>query len=290
MLYLVTGGCGFIGSNLVNFLIDNKHEVIVIDNLSTGNIINKNVTLIEGDITDYNVFKKLNYKFNGIFHLAAMSKVLPSLENKEMIEFCANNNIIGTINVLKYASSFDPPLKVIYSASSTCYGDNEIPNTENQLPDCQTPYALSKYVGELYCNLFSKLYKVPTIRLRYFMVFGPGEPSNGSYAVVTGIFKKNKLENKPLIIHGDGKQTRDFVHVNDIAEANLKAMESEYINETINVGTGQMVSIKELADLISENQIHTEPRKHDLKNTLADCSKILKLFKWKPTITIQSSL
>ena len=193
MRYLVTGGAGFIGSTLVNKLKKNN-EVVVIDNLTTGTNVPEGVEFIQGDVTDSSVYAKVG-KVDGIFHLAAMSKVLPSLGDPSMVDFCTHQNVMGTIQVLKFAASFEPPVKVVYSASSTYYGNNPVPNVETQLPDCQSPYALSKYVGELYCQLFSRLYNVPTVRLRYFMVFGPGEPSEGPYAVVTGIFRKNKNEN-----------------------------------------------------------------------------------------------
>jgi nucleoside-diphosphate-sugar epimerase len=275
--YLVTGGAGFIGSNLVNMLSKNN-TVVVVDNLTTGDITNivknDNIHFINGSVLDSELLDRVGY-VDGIFHLAAMSKVLPSLENKDMFNFCMEQNILGTINVLKFASSYRKPMKVIYSASSTAYGLNPIPNVETQQPDCQTPYALSKYCGELCCELFYKMYKLPSVRLKYFMVYGPNEPSTGSYAIVTGIFLKRKRENLPLLIHGDGSQTRDFVHVEDICQANILAMENEdLVNETINVGTGEMISIKELADLISADQIHVEGRKIDLKHTLCDTTKL----------------
>jgi nucleoside-diphosphate-sugar epimerase len=290
MKYLVTGGAGFIGSTLVKKLLSSGHEVVVVDNLSTGNILpGKEATFIKGDVTDYEFLKTLP-RVDGIFHLAAMSKVLPSLEDPAMVDFCATQNSNGTLNVLKLAASYDPKIKVIYSASSTYYGLNDIPQHELQLHDCQTPYALTKYMGELWCELFSRLYDVPTVRLRYFMVFGPNEPSTGSYAIVTGIFKKRAEADLPLEIHGDGSQTRDFVHVEDVAEANIRAMETPITDETINVGTGTQVSIKELADLISETQVFTPKRKVDLKATLCDTTKIERLLNWKPTRDIKSSI
>jgi len=289
--YLVTGGCGFIGSNLVKKLSENNN-VIILDNLTTGSLNNLdykydniNIQLFNGDILDNTILKKIGY-VDGIFHMAAMSKVLPSLENKEMIDFCVNQNINGTINILKYAASFKNPIKVIYSASSTYYGNNPIPHVETQLPNCQTPYAVSKYCGELYCELFSSLYNVPTVRLRYFMVYGKNEPNEGSYAVVSGIFLKNKKDNLPLNIHGDGSQTRDFVSVDDVVKANILAMTSSITNETINVGTGKMNSIKELADLISDKQIHSQKRVVDLNETLCDTTKLESLLNWKPTNNI----
>ena len=283
--YLVTGGAGFIGSNLVNIL-SKDNNIVVIDNLCTGNSdyisMNNNIHFINGNVLDNNKLLLAGY-VDGIFHFAAMSKVLPSLENKDMVDFCVQQNVLGTISVLKYASSYKNPIKVVYSASSTYYGLNPIPNVETQSPDCQTPYALSKYCGELYCELFYKLYNVPTVRLKYFMVYGHNEPSEGSYAIVTGIFLKRKRENLPLIIHGDGSQTRDFVHVDDVCKANILAMNnSDLVNDTINVGTGEMVSIKELADLISPNQIHIEKRKVDLQHTLCDTTKLFEKLNWIP--------
>jgi nucleoside-diphosphate-sugar epimerase len=288
--YLITGGAGFIGSTLVNRL-SQENSIVVIDNLITGDMnfikMNDNITFINGNVLDYDQLFLTGY-IDGIFHFAAMSKVLPSLEDPNMVDFCLQQNVLGTNNILKYASSFKKPIKIIYSASSTCYGLNPIPNNENQLPDCQTPYALSKYHGESLCKLYSDLYHVPTVRLRYFMVYGPNEPNTGSYAVVTGIFLKRKKESLPLQIHGDGLQTRDFVHVDDICTANILAMNNEnVINETINVGTGTMISIKELADFISPEQIHTESRKVDLKHTLCDITKLREKLNWVPEKNIK---
>ncbi len=287
--YLVTGGAGFIGSNLIDSLKDDVN-VVVLDNLTTGNIQyvpnHKNVFFVQGDILQGNLTQTVGY-VDGIFHMAAMSKVLPSLEDPTMVEFCQRQNVDGTIAILKYAQEHSPPVKVVYSASSTYYGNNPTPQKEDQLPDCQTPYALTKYMGELYCNLYSTLYGVPTVRLRYFMVYGPREPSTGAYAVVSGIFLQRKKQNLPLLIHGDGKQSRDFVHVKDIAKANILAMNSSLTDETINVGTGTTLSIKELADLISDDQIFTEKRKVDLKATLCDTTKLQFLLGWVPTNRIQ---
>jgi len=283
--YLITGGAGFIGSRLVNIL-SKENSIVVIDNLCTGNInyihMNSNIQYIQGDILNNDIFTRVGY-IDGIFHFAAMSKVLPSLDNKDMMNFCVEQNVLGTINVFKYASSFNRAIKVIYSASSTYYGLNDIPNVETQPQDCQTPYALSKFCGELFCELFYRMYKVPNVRLKYFMVYGPNEPSNGSYAIVTGIFLKRKREGLPLIIHGDGMQTRDFVHVDDICKANILAMNNaELVNDTINVGTGEMISIKELADLISPNQEFIEKRQVDLQHTLCDTTRLNEKLGWVP--------
>ena len=284
--YLVTGGAGFIGSNLVEKLIEENHLVYIIDNLSTGfkEFIPNHLNLyfLEGDILTTDLVLAIGY-VDGIFHLAAMSKVAPSLANMDMVDFCFNNNLNATVQILKYAAKHSPPVKVIYSASSTYYGNNPIPQHEGQLPDCQTPYALSKYAGELTCRLFSQLYGVPTVCLRYFMVFGTREPHEGAYAIVTGIFLKRYAQNLPLEVHGDGSQSRDFIHVQDIVKANILAMCSDLYCETINLGPGECVSIKTIAEAISSNLVFTAPRKIDLKATQADTTKLQCLLGFVPT-------
>lgn len=285
--YLVTGGAGFIGSNLVEALLTRGCKVIVIDNLSTGALANLDglldkITFIEGSITDPNVFNRISDPIDGIFHLAAMSKVLPSLDDPSMIGFCQLHNVNGTLNVLDYARRYTPPIKVVYSSTCAIYGNNPAPNSEIQAPDCQSPYALSKYIAEQYCILYSRLYGVPTIRLRYFMVFGPREPDQGSYAVVSGIFFRRLLSGLPLLINGDGLQTRDFVHVHDVCLANILAMENRAYSETINVGTGRSTSIKALANLISCNQEHNSPRSSDMRESTADTTKLREVLHWVP--------
>lgn len=293
--YLVTGGGGFIGSNLVEELAKSCF-VTVVDNFSTGSIKNIDtnhpaIQVFDRDITKADWLDTFE-QFNGIFHLAAMSKVAPSLGNPSMINYCTDVNVLATIHILHFARQHNPPIKVVYSASSTMYGNTtELPAKESSIPDCQTPYALSKYVGELYCEQFSRQYKVPTVRLRYFMVYGPREPSSGPYAVVSGIFLQRKRVNLPLTIHGDGSQTRDFVHVHDVVKANILAMTNDTLtNTTINVGTGKNISIQQIADWISENQFHTEPRAVDLRDTLADTSTCERLLGWKPERSIQDYL
>ncbi len=291
-IVLITGGCGFVGSHLCQQLsINNKYKIRVLDNLSTGKLeyISNchNIEFIDGDITDYPTCQKACQNIDGVFHLAAMSKVYPSLVEDNMIDICTNNNVIGTLNILKACREQNPIPKVIYSASSTAYGMNKIPQHEDMLPDCQSPYALTKHFGELYCQLFSRLYSVPTIRLRYFMIYGPNEPKDGNYAIVTGIFFDRYKKNEPLLIHGDGSQTRDFIHVNDVVRANIMAYESELTDVTLNIGSGQNYSIQELADWISDNQIHINSRENDLKDTLADLTKTERLLKWTPIINFK---
>ena len=289
--YLVTGGAGFIGGHVTHKLAELGYTVIVLDNLSTGSIknlpVHENVHFIEGNILNADDLYMAGI-VDGIFHLAAMSKVLPSMKDPSMIDYCTEQNVKGTISVLTYAAEHVPPCKVVYSASSTVDGSNKIPHHEELPPDLHTPYALSKYVGEEYCKLYSRLYNVPTVRLRYFMVFGPNEPNEGAYAVVTGVFLKRMKQGIHLLIHGDGLQTRDFVHVFDVANANILAMDNSQLrDETINVCTGEMISIKEIASFISNDTVHINARSFDMRSTLCDTNKMESLLKIKPALRIK---
>ena len=251
--------------HLVEALLQRSYQVRVLDNLFTGQMEilpqHDNLEFIKGDITDYTTCQAAMRDVDGVFHMAAMNKVLPSLANPEMIDFCAAQIAAGTANVLKAAlERKDRVRKVIYSGSSTYYGAGPVPDCEDTRHDCQTPYALTKYVGETYCELFSRLHRLPTIRLRYFMVYGPRQPSSGPYAIVTGVFMNAWMRGEPLTILGTGHQTRDFIHVSEIAEANIRAFESTVADATINVGTGRAISILELANIFSDKLIYLPPR------------------------------
>jgi nucleoside-diphosphate-sugar epimerase len=287
MRLLVTGGAGFIGSHVVEALLKRSYKVRVLDNLFTGNIdylpTHGDLEFLEGDVTDYDMCLAAMEDVDGIFHLAAMSKVLPSLANPEMIDFCAAQNAAGTANVLKAALKHkDRVKKLIYSGSSTYYGAGPVPNLEDGPHDCQTPYAVTKYVGEMYCELFTKLHHLPTIRLRYFMTFGPRQPTTGAYAIVTGVFMNRWMQGDPLVILGTGSQTRDFLHVSEVAEANVRAFESDVTNATINVGTGNATTIRELAHVFSDQLEYRPARVPDMPHSLADTSRIRQLLGWVP--------
>lgn len=298
-IYLVTGAAGFIGSNMVDMLLENGNTVIAIDNLTSGNMNNLNNAInnypnnfyfIKDDILNKNIYKYIGF-IDGIFHMADLNNMLPNLNNIDMIEIYNEQNIKGTIEILNFASSFKNKVKVIYSASSFYYGLNKIPHTETLLHDCQTNYALSKYCGELYCELFTKLYNVPTIRLRYFMVYGEREPIKGLYATVISIFLNNYKNNKSLEIYGDGSQKLDFVYVKDVCESCIIAMNNNTLyNETINIGTGNMISIQEIANIISDNQIYINEYQLDLKESLCDTNKMKTLLKWHPKHNVKDYL
>ncbi len=279
---LVTGGAGFIGSHIAERLVADGHKVRVLDNLTQGRRewVPAKAEFIEGDITDAALCKRICLDAVGVFHTAAMSKVGPSIDK---IEFCTEQNVNGTQNMLIAAR--DAKVKrFVYCASSTYYGNRAAPQQEDMLPDCLNPYALSKYVGEQYCEMFSKLYKLPTLCLRYFNVYGPRQPSEGAYALVLGVFLRQSRKGEPLTIHGAGDQRRDFVHVRDVVEANLAAFRSSAEGVSLNVGSGVNYSVKEIADMISKNQVHGPRRAGDAEITLADLTRIKKVLAWEAKV------
>lgn len=288
---LVTGGAGFIGSHVVEALLREGFEVTVLDNLAQGNRdwVPAEAKFVKGDILDLDLLRDLTFEVDGLFHLAAMSRVLPSVgKGPESALFSAQQNIQGTLNVL-IASAENKVGKLIYSASSTYYGQNKPPHHEDDPLGAHTPYAVSKYVGELYCKQFERMYGLKYVALRYFQVYGKRCPSSGEYAMVSSIFIKQAMEGKPLTINGDGKQRRDFVHVDDVAEANIRALKAYDANGSlsgvsINIGTGVSHSIQELADLISPKQVYTDPRPLDMPETRASTTKCVFLLGWEPQI------
>ena len=285
---LVTGGAGFIGSHLVERLCSLGHRVRVLDNLSQGRVewIHPAAEFLEGDLVDAPLCRKACADAAGVFHLAAMSKVAPSIDK---FEFCTQQNIIGTQNIL-IAARDAGVRKLVYSGSSTYYGNGAAPQSESALPECLNPYAVSKYVGEQFCEVFTRLYQFPTVTLRYFNVYGPRQPSAGAYALVLGIFLDQWRRGVPLTIHGDGSQRRDFIHVDDVVEANLAAFSSGAQGTVMNVGSGSNVSIKEIADLISPRQEHHPRRAGDAEITLADISRIRRMLGWAPRVSFVDGL
>lgn len=287
---LVTGGAGFIGSHLVERLCRFGYSVTVLDNLSQGKRewVDPAATLIEGDVLDLELVRRLMRDKDGVFHLAAMSRVLPSIgAGSASTLFSAEQNIMGTLNVL-VAAEENGVGKVVYSASSTFYGNNPAPHNEDDKPGCTTPYAISKYAAEQYAIQFDRMYGLPVVCLRYFQVYGPHCPSSGPYAMVTSIFIEQAKKQQPLTIHGDGQQRRDFVHVRDVAKANQLAFEQGVHGVVINVGTGKSHSIKELADMVSDYQVNLPPRAFDMRETRADTTLCRLELGWVPEIDFKS--
>ncbi len=285
---LVTGGAGFIGSHLCEGLLARGLAVRVLDNLASGSReqIPQGVEFLEGDISDIAACRRAADGVHGVFHCAAMSRVAPS---QYAIELCTSSNIVGTQNMLLAAR--DAGVKrFIYSGSSTYYGNRPPPHREDDHADLLNFYALSKRVGEQYTLLFDQTCGLPGVVLRYFNVYGPRQPQTGAYALVLGIFLKRKADGKVLEIHGGGKQSRDFVHVRDVVAANIAAYESNVRGEAFNVGSGTSISVKQLADMISPDQIVTEARRGDAQATLADISRIKAALGWEPKISFADGL
>ena len=284
---LVTGGAGFIGSNLVDRLLQLGYRVRIFDNLYTGYLrnvplSNPNVELMVGDILDEEALAKAVDGVEYVYHLAAMSKVVPSLKSSDMARFCTESNALGSWNVLDAVRKKGTIKKVVYAASSTYYGNQPAPHHEDMAPDFLTPYAASKYEGEIQMQMFDRLFGVKTVSTRFFMVYGPRQPSTGAYAIVTGVFAKQAAEGKPLTIEGDGSHYRDFIHVSDIVEGLILSQQTEDLHgDVINLGSGTAFSVQDVADLVSGSQVHVDARPNDLEGTLADTCKMRKAINYK---------
>ena len=290
MRCIVTGGAGFIGSNLVDRLIDEGHEVIIFDNLSTGQQknINPKAKFFLIDIAHQPYFENKTMKdimsgVDVVFHLAALARVQPSIENP--IEY-HNTNINGTLNMLDACRKYGVK-RFVFSSSSSVYGDvreEDLPTSENSELNPMSPYALHKLVGEQYCKLYSELYGLETVSLRYFNVYGERQPIEGAYTLVMGVFAQQRLNGEKMTIRGDGEQRRDFTYVGDVVDANIKCMEYplELNGDILNVGNGDNKSVNDIADLIGGERVNLEPV-IEPRVTLADNTKIKKLLDWKPT-------
>ncbi|KAH8667122.1 hypothetical protein BX600DRAFT_463186 [Xylariales sp. PMI_506] len=287
-LVLITGGAGFIGSNLADRLLELGYRVRILDNLYTGFIRNvplhrKNLEFVYGDILDPKILKRAVKDVEFVFHLAAMSKVVPSLKDPEMARFCTENNALGTWNVLNATRGENNMKKVVYAGSSTYYGNRPIPHQEDLAPDFLTPYAASKYEGEMQMQMFDNVFNIPTITNRFFMVYGPRQPTTGAYAIVTGVFARQASKGLPLTIEGDGSHFRDFIHVSDIVNGLILSQQAENLRGgfPINLGSGTYFSVQDVANIVSKNQVHVAERKNDLSGTLADTCRMKHLLSYK---------
>ena len=279
-LIVVTGGAGFIGSHIAEELSEDN-DVIVIDNLYAGKIENvpPNVRFIQADIRDYKSIAELISQADYVFHEAALVSVVESVERPLLTE---EINVLGTLNILKALS--DGQGKLIFASSAAVYGDNQnLPLKESEKPKPLSPYGITKVSAEYYCKVFYELYGVPTVSLRYFNVFGERQGYN-QYAGVISIFINRALKGEPLIIYGDGRQTRDFIYVKDVVKANILAAESSRANgKVFNVARGERTTIVELALKIIDatnspsSIIFDKPRLGDIKHSQADISEIKKL-------------
>ena len=284
--YLVTGGAGFIGSNLVKQLLADGQQVRVLDNYSGGKRAERffaAAEYLEGDIRNIADLNKAMDGIDGVFHTAAVPRMPFSVEQPLETN---DNNVTGTLNVLLAAR--DAGVKrVVYSASSSAYGDQPTtPYVETMKPRPMSPYGLQKLIGEEYCRLFFELYGLETISLRYFNVYGPLMDPEGDYALVIGKFLKQKKAGQPLTIFGDGEYYRDYTHVSDVVAANILAMSTRQVGkgEVINIGNHDPHSVNELAELIGGPTINISPRPGDPRRTDADNSLAKKILGWEPKI------
>lgn len=275
MKCLVTGGAGFIGSHVVDTLLEAGHQVLVVDHLSTGKLENLNpkAKFIRGDIEYSKLWNGLD-RHNYVFHLAAHARIQPSIKHPVKAH---KTNINGTLNVLEYCRKHKS--KLIFSGSSSIFKGDKLPTKENDSKDPKNPYALQKYVCEQYIRLYHKLYGLDYAILRYFNVYGERQLLGGAYATILGIFLKQKAEAEPLTITADGEQRRDFTYVKDVARANLLAMKW---HGAYNIGGGKNYSINELADIVGGEKKYIPGRLGEVRETLADNSKAKK-FGWVPT-------
>ncbi len=288
--YLVTGGAGFIGTNLTERLVRDGHEVIVVDDLSGGKKerLPKEVIFHELDICNTEKLTEVMKDVDVIVHLAALPRVQFSIEHP----FEAQRvNVDGTLSVIEAARQVGVK-RVVYAASSSAYGDQEtMPLTEDLPAQPKSPYGLHKYYGELLMRLWSDIHGLETVSLRFFNVYGPHLDPDGAYALVIGRFLKLRKEGKPMTITGDGEQTRDFTHVFDVVDAIVRASESDKVGkgEVFNVGAGRNASINEVTTLIG-GEVEYVPARIEPKHTLADNSYIRTVLDWQPTITFEEGI
>ncbi len=287
---VVTGGAGFIGSHLVDRLIELGHQVVVIDNLLLGkkSFVNKKAKFIKADIRDFNKIKKCFSGAEAIFHLAADPRLQVSIEDPITTH---EINVTGTINILEAARKTGVK-KVIFSSSCAVYSDAVVlPINESAFTSPLSPYGLHKLMGEQYCRLYSSLFGLETICLRYFNVFGPRKLATGSYPMVIPIFLDQRQKGKSLTVVGDGTATRDYVHVSDVAKANVLAWQSGIKDGSpVNIGTGVQISVNQIAKLVGGPIINLPPRLGEMKKIQADNTKARELLGWSSTVKLEDGM
>lgn len=292
--YLVTGGAGFIGTNLVKQLLADGHQVVVLDNYAAGkkeNRIQPNAEYVEGDIRKDADLDKVCHGVDTIFHLAALPRVTFTVENPELTH---DVNVNGTLKVL-LAARRHKVRRVVFSSSSSAYGGQDagqLLKEDSAIKKPVSPYALHKLTGEHYCRIFSELYGLETVSLIYFNVYGPYFDPDGAYALVIGKFLKQKKQGQPMTVCGDGEYFRDYTHVKDVVRVNILAATSKNVGkgETINIGCGRPTTVNELVKIMGGEFVFVDPRPGDQRFSGADNAKAKKLLGWEPTIKLEDGI
>jgi UDP-glucose 4-epimerase len=291
MKTLITGGAGFIGSHLADLLLDNGHDVIIIDNLVNGSMENiPNNDRVKFYNVDIRYPEQLDGIFDGVdwvFHLAGMADIVPSIENPEIYHQC---NAMGTFNVLEVSRRANIK-RFVYAASSSSYGiPKQYPTSELSEIQPQYPYALTKHMGEELVLHWAQVYKLPAISLRLFNVYGPRSRTTGAYGAVFGVFLSQKIHSKPFTVVGDGKQTRDFTYVTDVANAFFSAASSNVSNIALNVGSGNHYSVNYLVKLLDGDVVYIPKRPGEPDCTFADTKLIRNMLGWVPKVSFEDGV
>lgn len=294
MKTLVTGGAGFIGSHLVERLLNAGHQVTVLDNFVSGGphnlagvVESENLVVHQVDITDFKELKQHFNEIDWVFNLAALADIVPSIENPGPYH---RANVDGTVAVLEAAREAKVK-RFLYAASSSCYGiPDSFPTAESAPTRPMYPYALTKYLGEQCVMHWSQVYGLPAVSLRLFNVYGPRARTSGTYGAVFGVFLAQKLAGKPLTVVGDGTQTRDFTFVTDVADAFIAAAESDLSGEIMNVGSGDTYSINYLVGLLEGVKVNLPKRPGEPDCTWGDTRKILELLEWRPKVSFEEGV
>jgi UDP-glucose 4-epimerase len=292
MKIIVTGGSGFIGSHLVDSLLKIGYKVVVLDNFSTGRPENlehvrDQIDLVECDLSVKGDWTKQFVKTDWVIHLAALADIVPSIQQPDAY---FRVNVDGTFNVLQAAKT-EGVKRFIYIASSSCYGiPDNYPTSEDADIRPQYPYALAKRIGEELVIHWAQVYDFPALSLRFFNVYGPRSRTSGTYGAVFGVFLGQKLAGKPYTVVGDGKQTRDFTFVTDIAEAIVMAAKSDRTGQIYNVGSGTTVSVNRLVELLGGEKVYIPKRPGEPDSTFAEISKIRTELGWEPQVSIEEGI
>lgn len=291
---LVTGGAGFIGSHLVERLLNDGHHAVVLDDYSAGH--RQNLAPVEGnphlqihqvDVTDHRAIRPLFAGVEWVFHLAALADIVPSIQEPQKYH---RANVDGTVSVLDAAHAAGVR-RFVYAASSSCYGiPDEFPTPESAPIRPMYPYALTKNVAEQYVLHWNQVYKLPCVALRLFNVYGPRSRTSGAYGAVFGVFLAQKLAGKPFTVVGDGTQTRDFTFVADVVDAFVRAAESDLVGEVLNVGSGSTYSVNRLVELLSGDVVHIPKRPGEPDCTFADIRKIGRDLGWQPRVSLEKGV